>query len=332
MGGFRKSLGWLLVGLSLLLHGLTVYCFSAQPDRLAAFTVLPLWFWGGIGLFLACAAFYCLRAPLSMVMTLVWALTLLIGSDEAKVLGNLTKEAPKSGPAEFYKKTPVTRVITANCAIMSFGDPVEDIARWQPDIVLLQDIESADVRRFFTRLYGGEGDFRSFETNGIITRWKIQREVRTPGQRCQQVTITRPDGVSFEVVNIHLLSAATDLRFWNRHTWTDHRVNRALRTQELSATLKILEATTAYPHTPVILGGDFNAPPGDVSHRMLARDFTDTFAAAGRGWGDTFQRRFPVLRIDHIYATRHFTPVRSGVILSKHSDHRFVVTDLTGGR
>ena len=60
---------------------------------------------------------------------------------------------------------------------------------------------------------------------------------------------------------------------------------------------------------------------------MLSRDFTDAFVAAGTGWGDTFQRRVPVLRIDHLYANRQFTPIRCRAVTTHNSDHRMVVAD-----
>jgi endonuclease/exonuclease/phosphatase (EEP) superfamily protein YafD len=56
-------------------------------------------------------------------------------------------------------------------------------------------------------------------------------------------------------------------------------------------------------------------------------DFVDAFAACGTGWGNTYQRRFPILRIDHLYATRHLTPVRCRTITTRFSDHRMVVAD-----
>ncbi len=46
---FTRRTGWLLVGLSLALHAVTVYAYARQPDRLAAFTVMPIWVWGGRG-------------------------------------------------------------------------------------------------------------------------------------------------------------------------------------------------------------------------------------------------------------------------------------------
>ncbi len=327
---FRRRLGWFLVGFSLLLHLFTVYCFARQPDRFAAFTVMPIWVWGGVGLFLSTVAYYFLRASLSLVVTAVWAVTLLVGADEARVLANFGKAAPLPGKAEEYEGKAVIRVATLNCSFFMYGNgnPANEITAWQPDIVLLQDISAPQVRQIADVLYGGRGDYRAHDTNGIVTRWRIQREIRNPTQRDHQVTILTPAGAAIEVVNVHLRTAATDLRFWERTAWHDHRTNRILRETELTLTRNILEQTTKFPDAATILGGDFNAPASDVVHRQLSRDFVDSFASAGTGWGDTFQRRFPILRIDHIYATRHFTPVRCRAVTVRSSDHRMVVADL----
>lgn len=325
---FRRRLGWILVGTSLLFHIFTVYCFARQPDRFAAFTVMPIWMWGGIGLFLSSVAFYFLRASLSLVMTAVWAVTLLVGADEARVLANFGKSAPLRGHAQDEDGKSVLRVITLNCGEFKYGNPASDIAAWQPDIVLLQDIAPTQVRMIADVIYGGHGDYRVHDTNGIITRWRIQREIRNPTQRDHQVTIQTPTGASIEVVNVHLRTAATDLRLWDRLAWQTHRTNRALRENELTLTRNILEQTSGFPNTPTLLGGDFNSPASDVVHRQLSRDFLDAFATAGTGWGDTFQRRLPILRIDHIYATRHFTPTRCCAVTTRNSDHRMVVADL----
>jgi len=328
MHKLRSRIGWTLVGLSLALHLVTVFCYSRQPDRFAAFTVLPIWVWGGIGLLLCTVAFYFLRASLSLVMTAVWAVTLLVGADEARVLANFGKSPPQPGEAAPHEGSPVLRVTTFNCAGFKHGDPSQDIAAWKPDIVLLQDVHPFLVRRIADALYGGHGDYRAHQTNGIVTRWKIEREVRNPTLRDQQVTITMPDGRSIEVVNVHLASAATDLRFWKRATWTEHRVNRAVRRKEITTVRQVLEQTTNFPNSPTLFGGDFNASATDVVHLQLTADFIDAFASAGTGWGNTYQRRFPILRIDHIYSTRHFMPVRSRTVTSRHSDHRMVVADL----
>lgn len=327
MPSISRRLGWFLVGTSLLLHLFTVYCFARQPDRFAAFTVVPIWLWGGCGLMLSSLAYYFLRASLSLILTAVWTITLLIGADEARVLANFGKPAPLPGRAEPYGGKNVIRVITLNSALFQYGNPAQDLAAWQPDIVLLQDVLPHQVRMIADVLYDSHGDYRAVQTNGIVTRGKITQEIRNPNQRDQQASLVLPNGAKIEVVNVHLATAATDLRLWQRAAWVDHRNNRVVRQRELALTQQVLEQTTNFPNTPTLFGGDFNAPATDIVHRQLALDFVDAFAAAGTGWGDTFQRRFPILRIDHLYATRHFTPVRCRAVTTRHSDHRMVVAD-----
>lgn len=324
----RRSLGWVLVGASLLLHLLTVMGFTQQPDRLTAFTVLPIWLWGSIGLLCSVFAFFVLRASLSLVVTAIWTLTLLVGADEARVIFNFGTTPPLPGPALPVNGKPIIRVISLNCAFFSYGNPTTDLAAWQPDIVLLQDIYPYQVGQIATALFGGRGDYRYHLTNGTVTRFPIQREIRNPTQRSQQLTLLLPPHSEIELVNVHLPSAATDLRLWKKSAWIEHRNNRLFRENELSRIQRVLDQTTHMPDTPIIFGGDFNAPASDSVHRQLSRDFQDSFATAGTGWGDTYQRRFPVLRIDYLYATRHFTPLRSRAVTTRNSDHRMVVTDL----
>ena len=90
MSKTRRAIGWCFIGASLLTHFITVWTYSNQPDYAAAFTVFPFWFWGGIGLLLSVFAFCFLRAPLSLIVTAVWAITLSVGMDEAKALSNFT--------------------------------------------------------------------------------------------------------------------------------------------------------------------------------------------------------------------------------------------------
>ena len=309
------------------MHALTVWCYASQPDSLAAFTVLPFWFWGGIGLVMSVFAFCFLRAPLSLIVTAVWAVTMSVAMDEARVLSNLGHPAITTERGMAPDGSFPIRVLTINCATFGFGDPTEDIEKWAPDIVLLQQVFPHRVKQIAEKLYGGNGDYRAYMTNGIATRFEIRREVRNPTMRNQQATIRLPDGREIEVVNVHLATAATDMRLWSSQARATHRKNRNARKKELSVVLQVLEQTSSFPSTPTILGGDFNAGATDIVHRQLVRDFDDAFSEVGRGWEDTFHRRFPILRIDHIYATRHFQPIASGAAVTKHSDHRMVVAD-----
>lgn len=323
-----RRLGWLLVGFSLLLHLLTVYAYARQPDRLAAFTVMPLWVWGGIGIAAPMLAFWFLRASLSLVVTALWAITVLLGADEAKVIAHPWTSRPRPGHAGALDGRPLIRVATLNCRFFTYGpegDPTADLAAWDPDIVLLQEVHPFQVKLFADRLYGGRGDYRSHSTNGVVTRWNISREVRNLSYRDQEVTVRLPDGREIEVCNIHLLSASTDLRLWRRDCWRDHHLNREKRLTQLRAALAVMNDSRQ--GRPTLLGGDFNAPPMEPIQRLLRTDFDDSFAEVGSGWGDTFQRRIPVHRIDQIHATRDLRPVHSMAVTTRHSDHRFVISD-----
>jgi endonuclease/exonuclease/phosphatase (EEP) superfamily protein YafD len=325
--------GWMLVGTSLALNGITVFAFIWQPDLLAAYTVLPIWLWGGIGIILSSLAFYLARSAFPLLITALWAGTVLLGADEASALANLGTEAPAPGVAAPFEGRQPIRVITLNVAQFKFGDPAEDLAAWEPDIVLLQEVRPHQAKAIADRLYQGSGDFRCHALNGVVTRWKITRATPNPDPKFRfynyNVTVETPDRGSIEIVNLHLSEAATNLRLWQASCWRDHRNRRRQRQEEAAGALKILKRTAAFPgEQPVILGGDFNAPPSDPIQRKLRRDFTDTFTEVGTGWGNTYQRRIPVVRIDQIHASQHFQPVRCRAITTRHSDHRMVVADL----
>ncbi|GAA5482442.1 endonuclease/exonuclease/phosphatase family protein [Haloferula sargassicola] len=328
-----RRFGWLLIGVSLALHFITVFAYYRQPAALAAFTVMPIWVWGGIGLLCSSLAFLGLRAPLSLIVTTIWALTLLLGADEARVIGHFGARTPKPGPPVPYEGVRPIRLLTINTADFRFGDPTADLAVWQPDIVLLQETGGAKVQRIATALFGAKASYYSFASNGIATRWQLGRQVQVKAPRFSNfnfdATVHLPDARTVEIANVHLTSAATDLSLWRPSCWRRHRENRRKRQFEISAALSILEDNCDFPGVqPVILAGDFNAPPTDPIHRLLARDFNDAFVEAGTGWGNTFQRRIPILRIDQIHATRHFKILGCRAVTTRHSDHRFVVADL----
>jgi endonuclease/exonuclease/phosphatase (EEP) superfamily protein YafD len=297
-------------------------------DRFAVFTVPPVWFWSATGFLIAALAALLLRKTLAFLPLLVWIGVTLTFADEAKVLRNIRKPILHPGPPAAHLGKPVIRVATMNCAIFEHGSPAHDIARWYPDIVLLQDAYPHQAREISLRLFGTQGHLASFgPSNAIASRWPILRQTNHPVLRNQQVTLLLPDQTHIEVINLHLQSAATDLSIWCRSTWTKHRVHRAHRIHEINSMLTVLHKTTAFPMTPTLLGGDFNAPATDTVHRLFSPNFRDSFLQAGRGWGNTYHRRFPILRIDVLYHTFHFTAVRARTIESAHSDHRMVLVD-----
>lgn len=324
----RRPLAWTLFSFSLLPLPLVWLAYIRHVDRLAVFSVPPIWFWSGLGFLAAGLSAGILRTRWSMVPLSLWIVFTLFFADEAKVLRNLGKPLLQPGPPAPHEGKAVFRVATMNCAVFEYGSPAHDIARWYPDIVLLQDAHPHQVQEIAHRLYGTQANFATYGgTNGIVSRWPVARQTNHPVLRNQQVTLQLPDQSHIEIVNLHLHTAATDLRIWNRSTWTYHRIHRAQRMHEINGMLSVLAQSTDFPMSPVLLGGDFNAPATDAVHRLFSKNFKDSFLQVGRGWGNTYHRRFPILRIDALYHTFHFTAIRARTIESTHSDHRMVLVD-----
>ncbi|MGE9267901.1 MAG: endonuclease/exonuclease/phosphatase family protein [Verrucomicrobiales bacterium] len=329
---YPRSRPWpayaLLAG-ALLLHLACFALYLRLPDRFAAFTTFPIWTWGSVGLGLSALSYLLFRTPFSLVVSALWLVTILGFSDEARVLGHPEREAPQAGEARPVDATRPLRVITLNCAGRSNFEA--QLAAYQPDVVFLQELpHSYQLKQFTDQLYAGRGDYR-FDTAkrcAVIVRGTLSESLRVPKFRSQHLTATLADGRKIQLLNLHLQSACKNLRLWERSCWREHRANRQNRRLELLYALELLRQKTPYPEIPALIAGDFNAPANDPVYELLRPEFLDAFAQAGSGWANTYHRRLPVLRIDHIYAsTARFVPVRCRAVSVPDSDHRFLVAD-----
>ena len=79
---------------------------------------------------------------------------------------------------------------------------------------------------------------------------------------------------------------------------------------------------------PVICGGDFNAMQGDPVAATMAPRLRDSFAEAGKGWGNTIVNDMPGLRIDQIWVSAQFKATTLFAHKTVDSDHRMVICDL----
>jgi endonuclease/exonuclease/phosphatase family metal-dependent hydrolase len=326
----KKAVGVALVVIALGFHLVTFILYTRQPDKFAAFTLFPIWIWGAVGLSLSCSAFLFFRAPLALFATVAWTLTILILADEARSLGRIGHEGPEPGVPKLYGGRQVIRVATINWS-GSPGNFSADIIEYQPDVVFIQEIPHPyRLKQLNDALYRGKGDYRydAAKRCGVVVRGKFERQIRSKEYRSQHLTVMLPSSRRIELVNLHLQAASTDMRLWRRDCWRTHNINRKLRRGELGFALAILKEHSPFPRRPTIMAGDFNAPANDSVYRMLNKHFVDAFSASGVGWGNTYHRRLPILRLDHIYVTDAFIPARAGVVSIPESDHRMVVADL----
>lgn len=64
-------------------------------------------------------------------------------------------------------------------------------------------------------------------------------------------------------------------------------------------TKSVLEAIDESPY-PVVVMGDFNDTPQSFAYQQLIKGRKDAFIERGNGWGATYLKPFPLLRIDYI--------------------------------
>ena len=328
----RHPFGLALIILSLALNFLVIILYSLQPDLFTAFTILPVWIWGLTGLGLCLTSYFLFRSPLSLFTSTAWFVTILALSDEIPSLVRLGQETPREGSPSAYLNRRPLRVVTCNWSSYP-KSLIPSIAPWKPDIVFLQEIPHPyHVKELAEELYGSGGDYR-YDNNhlcGVVLRGRIKKALLETHFRSQYLTAELPNERVIELVNLHLQPASTNLALWKPSCWQEHRRNRIHRREELQFALAFLNEYTPFRENnrPVLIAGDFNAPAGDGATRVLRRRFTDTYRTIGTGWGNTYHRRLPLLRLDRIYTSEHFVPLRSRTVDIPESEHRMVISDL----
>ena len=318
----------MLLLLSLGLHFFTIVLYIRLPLKLAAITIYPIWVWGAIGLTLSSICFLFFKTRGSLALILIWTFTVLLLADEARPLSRLGVEPLAEAPAPPHAGTRVLRVVTLNCEYKA--DPIKAMGDFEPDVIFLQEMPPAyRIKQLIDQVFEGKGDYRYDLRKhcAIIVRGTIHNEFRFPNYRSQLITAEMLNGRKLNLLNVHLISAATNMKLYRRDCWREHIQNRTLRQFEMAYSLAGLKQYTSYPQFPAIVAGDFNAPANDAVHRMMEKEFTDAFAAVGTGWGNTYHRSLPLLRIDHIYSSDKLIPVRSRTFRRDESDHRMVVAD-----
>jgi endonuclease/exonuclease/phosphatase (EEP) superfamily protein YafD len=245
--------------------------------------------------------------------------------------------------------TPVIRVLTCNAkfGIHDSGELLNDIVRYQPDVVLLQDANGflkSPYGKFFKRW-----NVRSLDQFLIASRLPLSasevQKVSSPLGvstffRCQ---VSR-GGSAITLYSVHFQSPRDGLNAFRTDLDGQWHPLDAIQELEGNAAIRLQQAQElrrllASESCPVILGGDLNSPqPSSVCAILEDAGLRDAFSTGGRGYGYTYghfllQHRIPWLhlswmRLDHIMASTQIHVWRCWVGNGKASDHRPVIADL----
>lgn len=103
------------------------------------------------------------------------------------------------------------------------------------------------------------------------------------------------------------------------------------RQRQVAALLSRDWLEPAIGRSPIVFCGDLNLPPWSRPYRVLTAHLHDAQRAAGGRPRATFPSRWPILRIDHIFATHHIEFTRAEVLRTRltqlASDHLPVLAE-----
>jgi len=100
---------------------------------------------------------------------------------------------------------------------------------------------------------------------------------------------------------------------------------RAADNLRMRQTKEVLDKIPA--GSPTIVCGDFNTPPNTRIYRMLGSQMKNVFHIVGKGFGLSYKRELPMVRIDHIFLKGRLEPVRCWMPKINASNHRPVCAD-----
>ena len=241
---------------------------------------------------------------------------------------------------------PIIRVLTynINANVGGIDHVVDEIARFSPDVVLLQETGLVDalVAKLQTvyPTVNAENQFlvaSRYPVLSTVSPDRLDYDGRLRSPRFVQQTLQTPLG-RIVIYNIHPISPREsfyELRGFRRGllsgrllTFTGsalYKANSGLRTLQVQAFSEAAKRET----DPVIIAGDTNLPGLSYVFDRFLSGYQDGFAEAGSGFGYTYPtNRHPWMRIDRILASQELRFVRFEVGSSLASDHLCVVADL----
>lgn len=231
---------------------------------------------------------------------------------------------------------PTVRVMTCNIHHGSHGAVriAEAIRRLEPDVVCLQEANALkpwkDPKPELLRSLRGWHSTTVSDRQVVLSRHPItsQRAHWFPCTNLREVThaVISVDGLRLNVLNAHFITSES-----GRSLSQSRGAVRAYVKEAASARSRQYAGLTAIAgglEGPLVIAGDFNTPPRGRLYRRFCRRFTDSFRAAGFGFGYTFRSDVPVERIDHIFVGEGLSVISCRASRVSMSDHRPVVADL----
>ncbi|PST84176.1 endonuclease [Pedobacter yulinensis] len=142
------------------------------------------------------------------------------------------------------------------------------------------------------------------------------------------------------VYNVHLQSIGFDKDDYDYMDRMTHKIGTELKPskkilirlrnafRKRSEQVDVIKANMAQCRTPFVIAGDFNDTPASYAVTELTRSLNNAFAVQGKGFGKTYNGKFPNFQIDYIACSKALDVKTYRIIEARLSDHFPVRSDL----
>ena len=322
----QKTLATFIPVLLLFVYLTVAICLLNRWDSMVAVTLAPVWVWSGLGMAIALLCWIICGGFPSIVMFSLCLATGIAFSEEtigiARELVIAVRGEEKGAPESDH----VLRVVNVNCS--GSEESLRKAIESKPDVVVIQKAPAkAVLDSVADHLYGVNRCVSVHMTSAIIASGEILGELSGPESTTLHVRIKLPDGFIIDVTNLDLEGCAPRLDMWRPSVWKQLIVARIENRRQVRASLGENEITRE--NIGRIISGGFGTPPGDDVYRPLETNgLIDTYASAGRGWGNTHPPDYPLLRLDQIWVSPNLKPIRSLTRLNSSSESRTVESEV----
>ena len=177
----------------------------------------------------------------------------------------------------------------------------------------------------------------------VLSRYPILKKERIPypsdGNLSMAVTLDI-DGEEVVVVNNHFQTSGlsaddkrdfremmngnkrNEIREESRHLLSILGESASLRARQVD---KVAAYVRDHQDKPLILCGDFNETPISYSHETFARLLTDCYVATGNGVGWSYNSNRIHVRIDNVFCSPHWQPVKCEIDTKIHASDHFPI-------
>lgn len=214
---------------------------------------------------------------------------------------------------------------------------VAELARWEPDLVVIAECGNGAIRKALSQLAGYQ--FRVSETSlcmlsrNAILEWSERNPMDIwkeggAGAIVRAVVATKAGPLRVGLVHLETPRDALD-NFPDLSSIPSlGNITRANTRQRDEESRDAWEWILGGPSVPTVVAGDFNLPVESAIFRRYWGELRDAWEWGGIGTGHTKSTRWWGARIDHIITTSDIRPRRAVIGRDVGSDHLPLIADL----